>query len=112
MNMESRKEAIRKYKERKPLLGAYSVRCSATGRVWVGVSTNLEANRNRVWFGLRIGGHTDKSLQAEWNAQGESAFEYRILETLEGDLHPFDVARLLQLKKSHWVSQLSADALL
>lgn len=110
--MQSRKEAIRQYKERKPLMGAYAVRCAATGRTWVGASTNLEATRNRVWFALRIGGHTDKSLQAEWNAQGESKFEYQILETLEEDLHSFDVARLLKLKKSHWISQLKAHPLL
>jgi hypothetical protein len=112
MIMQSRKEAIRQYKERKPLMGAYSVRCSTTGRVWVGASTNLEATRNRVWFGLRIGGHIDSSLQAEWNAQGESAFEYHILEKLEDDLHPFDVARLLQRKKNHWMAQLDAHPLL
>lgn len=112
MIMQSRKEAIRQYKERKPLVGAYSMRCSATGRVWVGVSTNLEATRNRVWFALRLGGHPDKSLQAEWNAQGESAFEYQVLEKLDDDLHPFDVARLLKLKKSHWMAQLDAHPLL
>src|SRR5579872_6539065 len=94
---ESRKDAIRKFKERKPLQGVFSVRCSPTGRVWVGCATNVEAIRNRYWFALRMGAHLDKSLQAEWNAHGEAAFQYEILEKLEDDLHPFDVARLLKL---------------
>lgn len=112
MIMQSRKEAIRQYKERKPLRGAYSIRCSSTGSVWVGSSTNLEATRNRVWFSLRTGGHPDRSLQAEWNAQSESSFEYQILEKLEDDLHPFDVARLLHLKKTHWIANLNAQSLM
>jgi hypothetical protein len=107
-----KKEAIRKFKEQKPLLGIYAVRCTATGRVWVGSARNLDANRNRTWFTLRSGGHIEKSLQQEWNAQGEPSFEYEILETLEGDLHPLAVKDLLNEKCNHWVAQLAAKALL
>lgn len=103
-----RKEAIRKFKERKPLLGAFAVRCTASGRVWVGTSRNLDATRNGFWFCLRNGSHIDKSLQAEWDAHGEPAFQYEILETLEEDLHPMAVADLLKEKGKHWAAQLSA----
>jgi hypothetical protein len=101
-----RKEAIRKFKERKPLLGAFAVRCTANGRIWVGTSRNLEATKNGFWFSLRIRRHIDPSLQGEWNVHGEPAFEYEILETLDDDLHPLAVADLLKEKKNHWVSQL------
>jgi len=107
-----KKEAIRKFKELKPLLGVFAVRCAASGKVWVGTSRNLDATRNGLWFGLRSGGYIDKSLQAEWNAHGEPAFQYEILETLDDDLHPLAVKDLLKEKSKPWVAQFSARTLL
>jgi hypothetical protein len=103
-----RREAIREFKERKPLRGTFAVRCTASNRVWVGASNNLEATKNGLWFSLRIGSHPVKSLQSEWNAHGESTFQYEILEKLEEDLHPMTAADLLKEKKRHWVAQLEA----
>jgi hypothetical protein len=109
---ESRKETIRKFKERKSLLGAYAVRCIATGRVWVGASRNLDATKNGCWFCLRSGSHQDKSLQAEWNAQGESAFQYEILSALDEDVHPLEVDDMLKEQKTSWMARLGAQPLL
>lgn len=108
----NKKEAIRKFKERKPLVGIFALRCTANGEVWVGTSRNLDATRNRSWFSLRLGSHIDKPLQAEWNAHGEAAFQYEILETLDDDLHPLAVRDLLKEKGNQWVAQLSARLLL
>ena len=107
-----RKEAIRKFKEQKPARGIYAVRCTTTGRVWVGSSRNLDATRNRTWFSLRIGGHIEKSLQEEWNSHGEPAFQYEILETLDPDLLPMAEADLLKGKLTQWAAQLSAKQML
>ena len=57
----ARKEAIQKFKERKTALGVFAVRCTATGRVWVDSSRNLDAAKNGTWFGLRNGSHREKS---------------------------------------------------
>jgi hypothetical protein len=107
-----KKEAIRKYKEQKAPLGAYAVRCTISGRAWVGASRNLDATKNGCWFMLRNGGHIDKSLQSEWNQHGEAAFQYKILETLDEDLHTLAIADLLKQTRDRWVEQLSATALL
>jgi len=88
---ESRKEVIRRFKEQKPDVGIYALRCTATGHVWVGATKNLEATRNRCWFSLRNGLDLDRSLQDEWTAHGEPAFQYEILDRLEKDLHPLEV---------------------
>lgn len=109
---ESRKESIRSFKERKPHLGAYAVRCAVSGRTWVGTSRNLDATKNGCWFTLRNGMHQEKSLQAEWNAQGESAFSYEILEALAEDVHPLEVDRLLKERKMDWLARLHAQPLL
>jgi hypothetical protein len=109
---ESRREAIRNFKEQKPLAGAYAVRCTVTGQLWAGVSRNLDATKNGCWFMLRSGSHQEKSLQAEWNAQGEQAFEYEVLEALGDDVHSLNVASLLKEMKSMWVARLGASPLL
>jgi hypothetical protein len=101
----ARKEAIQKFKERKPALGVFAARCRVSGRVWVDVSRNLDAAKNGTWFGLRSGGHRDKSLQAEWNAHGEDAFVYEILEKLDEDVHPMAVADLLKSARNRWIAQ-------
>jgi len=108
----AKKEAVRKFKEQKVLQGVYAIRCTSTGHVWVGTSRNLNATRNGAWFMLRTGGHIDKPLQAEWNAHGEAAFEYEILEILDADLLPMAVADLLKEKCNLLVAQLSAQPLL
>ena len=112
ISKESRKEAIRKFKERKPLLGAYAIRCTVTGHVWVGVSRNLEASKNGSWFTLRSGSHREKSLQDEWNAYGEPAFEYEILVVLDEEVHPLEVDDLLKAQKQNWAVRLGARPLL
>jgi hypothetical protein len=106
-----RKEAIRKWKERKPANGAFAIRCTVTGSVWVGSSVNLDAIHNRHWFTLRMGSHADKDLQQEWNRHGEAVFVFEVLEKLKDDTSPISIPALLKEKKAHWVQELSATAL-
>jgi hypothetical protein len=105
----NRKEAIRNYKEQKRPAGAFAVRCTATGSVWVGSTPNLDAINNRIWFGLRLGSHIDKSMQREWNEHGDGAFEFEILETLDDDVIAMALPGLLKEKKTLWIQKLSAQ---
>jgi hypothetical protein len=109
---ESKKESTRKFKEQKPRVGTYAVRCTATGMVWVGASRNLDATKNGCWFMLRNGSHQDKFLQAAWDAQGENSFEYEVLALLDEDVHPLNVPALLKEKKISWLARLGASPLL
>jgi hypothetical protein len=109
---ESRKELVRQYKELKPQAGIYVVRCSASERAWVGSSRNLGATKNGLWFGLRAGMHREASLQAEWNAHGESAFGYEAVEVLDEDVHALNVFGVLKELKGTWVVRLGAEPLL
>lgn len=106
----NKKEAIRAYKETKQPAGAFAVRCAVSGRVWVGSSSNLHAIKNRMWATLRQGGQPDKSMQQDWNAHGEPAFEYEILEALKDDVLPMTLPALLKEKKVEWVQKLGAEA--
>ena len=108
---DSRKEAIRKFKEQKVPRGIFAVKCTTSGNAWVGASRNLAATQNGTWFGLRSGGYIDKSLQEEWNRHGEASFQYEILEQLDGDLLPMAVADLLKERRAHWIAELNARLL-
>ena len=112
LSKEQKREAIDKFKERKSLLGVFAVRCTASGNVWVGSSRNLDASRNSIWFSLRHGSHRDKPLQDEWNAQGEPAFEYEVLEKLKDDVPPLLVPGMLKDTKQRWMTQFDARGLL
>ncbi len=112
LSTADRKKAAREYKERKPNMGVFAVRCTATAATWVGSTRNLDAARNSFWFGLRLGNHKDKSLQAEWNAHGERSFEYEILEKFDEDATPLAIPDLLKDRKSHWAAALGARPVL
>lgn len=113
--MESKadkREAARLFKERKVAAGAYGVRCSPTGAVWVGITRNLDAARNACWFSLRMHGHRVASLQAAWDVHGEGAFTFEILEALDEDTHALAVQDLLKGLKTSWMAKLNASPLL
>jgi hypothetical protein len=112
MTPQSKKSAIAAYKERKSAFGVYAVICNATGEVWVGISRNLEAQANGLWFALRMGGSPNRSLQAVWTAHGEDAFRFEELERLNDGFS--DMARPDELKrrKALWQARLQASSLL
>lgn len=103
----ARREAAREFKERKPNPGIYSLRCQITGRSWVDSSPNLDAAQNSQFFQLRQRLHRNKELQTEWNAQGEAAFEFVILETVPEDTPPLLLRDLLTERKRAWTEQLT-----
>ena len=109
---ESRKAAIRDFKLRPPNRGVFAVRCTASGHVWVGASPNLDAARNATVAALRMGSHRERAIQDAWNAHGEAAFQFEILETLDPDLVAMSVGDTLKAKKREWAERLSAPALL
>jgi len=107
----NRKEAIAEYKNRKTPRGTFSVRFGDDLPVWVDATPDLDAARNRLLFVLRNGMHTNKELQAEWNARGEAALSYQVLEKLDDDLSPMAWSDLLKDKKKEWLARLGAQAI-
>ena len=106
--MNNRKEAIRAYKERKIPRGIYVVRCTATGKTWVGSSPNLEAARNLVWMQLKMGLHRNVDLQGAWNDHGEATFEFEIAETLDPDILEMAIRDELKSKRGEWAAKLDS----
>ena len=108
MDKARRKELIREYRERKPMLGVYAVRCEKAGKVWVAATRNLDRQQNGIWFQLRAAGHPNKAMMAAWRTYGETAFEFEVLEEVT-DENPLLLNSLLKDRAAHWLRQLNAE---
>ncbi|MDE5463464.1 GIY-YIG nuclease family protein [Bradyrhizobium sp. CSS354] len=104
-----RKAAIAAYKERKTVAGIYVVRCAASGEAWVGQAPNLDTIQNRIWFSLRQGSHTCRSLQDAWNTHGEAGLTFGECERLEDEETAYVRNALLKERMLHWLSELKAE---
>jgi hypothetical protein len=108
MKSEDRKAAVAAYKERKVEPGIYAVRCRPSGQIWVGGAPDLATIRNRLWFTLRMGSNTHRSLQEAWAAHGAEAFAFDILERLDEEEIGYVRDRLLKEAVARWVEELGA----
>lgn len=64
-------------------MGVFQIRNKTNGKVFVDSSNNIPGKINRHTFALNADRHASKSLQADWNEHGESAFEFETIEPLE-----------------------------
>jgi hypothetical protein len=108
MNGDDRKAAIEAYKERKTAAGIYAVRCRPSGEIWVGRAPDLATIQNRLWFTLRHGSATNRTLQAAWNAHGADGFSFEIVEAIDQEDIAHVRERLLKDRLAHWIETLQA----
>jgi hypothetical protein len=113
MDKQSRREAIRDYKERKATPGVFAVRCTATGAAWIAPSRNLAQQQNGIWFSLRQGSHRNATLQAAWREHGEAAFVFEPLEACEDEaVVAYSLANWLKDAERRWIARLDASKLI
>ena len=104
---KTRKELNREYVERLKPVGIYQVRNTANGKMLLGSSLNLEGPLNRHRFMLKIGSHTNKALQTDWNELGAEAFTFEILEEVKAKEDPnFNLQDELTLLEMIWLENL------
>lgn len=112
MDKQSRRDAVRDHKEQKVRCGIVALRCAASGETWVGLSRNLDAQQNSLWFTLRMGSHTNRTLQAAWAAHGPDALIRDVLEVVDDeDLSSLGRAELLKRRERYWLDALGATKL-
>jgi hypothetical protein len=110
MSAAERKELVRRYQETPRPAGVYRVSHQPSGRVLVGASPDVRAMFNRIEAQLSFGSLPNKQLQADWDADGKSAFEFEVLDLLDPPDDPnadiaTDLATLLDL----WRDKLGTD---
>jgi hypothetical protein len=107
MDMKTRKEIHREYKERVKPSGVFQIKNIANGKVLLGSSLNLEGPLNKHRFMLRINGHPNKELQKDWNELGPDQFIFEILETVPIKDDPnFNLKDELTLLEEIWLEKL------
>jgi len=104
-----KREARKEFKSKKTPKGVFAVRCAATKEVWVSASDHLDSAQNGIWFQLRNGIHHNKRLQSGWNAQGQEAFAYEVLEILDDDVSTLLLKDVLLERQKHWEEKLGAS---
>ncbi len=105
--MNSRKDFIRQYKERRKTAGVFQIKNMVNGKVLLGSSLNLDGPLNGHKFMLSIGSHRNKELQNDWNKYGEDNFVFETLEVVEIKDDPnFNVKDELTLLEEIWLEQL------
>lgn len=105
MSNARKKDLLREYKETPQRAGVFAVACGS--HRWVGVSRNLDKQQNSLWFQLRMGNYPNANLQKAWNANGEAACSYEILEEVKDD-NPLIIGELLKERAAAWREQLGA----
>jgi len=103
-----RRQLIREYKARPRVMGVGAVRNTRNGRLLLVCGVDVPSLLNRHKAQLRLGAHRNRDLQADWQSEGETAFEFQVLDTLEprdepGDDPADDLAALEAL----WLEKLS-----
>jgi hypothetical protein len=112
MDKQSRRDAARDFKERKVPRGVFAVRCAAAGQAWVSASRNLDSEHTKLLFSLKHGGYINREVQAAWNAHGEAAVTFEILEVFDDeDMGALGRADLAKSRAAHWRAELGAAML-
>lgn len=108
MQGDGRKAVIAAYKARKVESGIYVVRCGPSEQLWVGSAPDLSTIQNRLWFTLRHGSNSHRSLQDAWSDHGSEAFTFDVVERLTGNDDPGYI-RAAALKSLHaqWIEKLN-----
>ena len=105
--IKTRKELNREYMERVKPAGIYQVKNTANGKMLLGSSLNLEGPLNRHKFMLKIGSHTNKALQKDWDELGPDNFVFEILEEVKVvDSPNFNLGDELTLLEMLWLEKL------
>jgi hypothetical protein len=103
-----RRALIREYKDRRLDMGVFQVRNLASGKLFIGASTDLPAMLNRQQAQLRLGMHPNRQLQLDWQTLGAEAFAFEVLDTLTPPDEPaYDPRADLQVLEALWLDKLT-----
>ncbi|ERI09280.1 hypothetical protein HMPREF0083_02559 [Aneurinibacillus aneurinilyticus ATCC 12856] len=104
--MDRKKELKQLYKETKTQAGVYQIKNNKNQKIYIESSMNLKTINGKQ-FQLKMGSHTNKLLQKEWNEFGEEAFTFEVLETLKvKEDGYFDAKYELEKLEEKWLNKL------
>ncbi len=78
----NKKELKSEYLQNHRPMGIYQIRNIVNDKVLIGSSLDLPGILNRHKFQLKMGGHPNKALQADWNEFGAESFAFEIVDEI------------------------------
>ncbi len=109
--MDRRKELKEQYKQMKPEMGLFIIRCNINNKCYIEAAKDLKSKINSSIFKLQYGNHPNKNLQKEWEEFGEEKFTIEVLEKLEYDKDEtkIDYSDELALLQIIWEEKLAGE---
>ncbi|MGI6606715.1 MAG: GIY-YIG nuclease family protein [Peptococcia bacterium] len=114
MDAQRKKELISQYKQTRPDMGIFIIRCKVNNKYYLEGTQNLKGRMNGAKARLAGGLHLYRELQKEWNELGEENFTFEVLENLEYDKEDeakTDYTDDLVLLQMEWEEKLAKEGL-
>ena len=106
-----RKAINRQYKNTPRPMGIGLIRNTANAKVLLVAGRDITALLNRHQAQLRLGAHRNLPLQQDWNALGERAFVFEVVDTLVPRETPgYDPGEDLRALLDLWLEKLAPYA--
>jgi hypothetical protein len=86
--VKSKEELIQEYQSRKPIAGVFRIKNLVSNKMLLEASSDMPSKMNRHRTELKFGTHRNRSLQEDWNTNGEENFDISIISQVpfkEGD---------------------------
>lgn len=84
--MQSKKELINEYKNRKQVGGICKITNIKTNKIYVFTAPDIDSMKNRFEFSKKIGSCVSNKIQSDWNKYGSDSFTFEIIEELEKNI--------------------------
>lgn len=95
----NKKEIIKNYKQQEIEMGIIQIHNTGNGYSYVDICTNLYKPFESIKFQLNLGRFKIKKLQEDWAADGENAFEFKVVEKLKPNEGSTDKEKVDDLKE-------------
>jgi len=88
-------------------MGIYQITNLASGKIYIGRSTDLNGKLNSEKFQLKNNLHMNKQLQSDFNILGEGKFIFEVLDYLQPKEEPnHDYSNDLWILEEMWLEKL------
>lgn len=111
MDKNRKKELKELYKQMKPDMGVFIIRCNVSSKCHLQATPDLRGVMNGAQVRLASGSHPFRELQQEWKKYGPESFVMEVLERLEvdEDEEKTDYSDDLELLRLIWEERLAGE---
>lgn len=105
METTRKKELKQQAKELSPTAGILMVTNTVNGKYFIDSTANIK-RLNGLKFELKMGSLLNKQLVGDWNAYGEDAFTFEVLESIKTEgKSPYQVKTEVAEAKDKWLNE-------